>query len=53
MSWFVNNPNAGDEKEQSDTLETLLEESLNWEEAAQNLMECFYDRKAAQEPYYW
>jgi hypothetical protein len=38
VRWFVNNPNGGDEKEQSDTLETLLEESASWEEAAQYVM---------------
>jgi hypothetical protein len=52
MRWFVSNPNGGHEKEQRDTLQILLEESPNWEEAAQSLMKWFYDRKASQDPYY-
>jgi len=32
--------------------EIFLEESHSREEAAQHLMEWFYDRKASQDPYY-
>jgi hypothetical protein len=46
--WFFSNPNAGDEQEQRDTLEIALEESQTWEEAAQNVMETYYDRLRAQ-----
>jgi Protein of unknown function (DUF1524) len=50
--WFVNNPDGGEEGEQNDTLLLRLEEANDWEEAAQNLMEWFYDRISAENPYY-
>jgi hypothetical protein len=43
IHWFISNPDGGDEEEQGDTLQTFLEESRSWEEAAQNVMEWFYD----------
>lgn len=52
MRWFTNNPNTPSQAEQSQTLLSLLEQAKSWEEAAQGLMEWFYDRKAAQDPYY-
>ena len=52
MRWFVNNPNREDEAVQSDMLEDLLDEAKSWEEAAQSLMDWFYDRKAADNPYF-
>jgi hypothetical protein len=53
MRWFVSNPNGPEEEvEQSDTLLYLLEKGQCWEEAAQFVMEWFYDRKAADEPYF-
>jgi hypothetical protein len=52
MRWFVNNPDGPDEAEQRDTLEGVLEEAKTWEGAVQGLMEWFYDRKAADDPYF-
>jgi hypothetical protein len=52
MRWLTDNPNGPDQREQNDTLRTFLEQAKSWEEAAQSLMEWFYDRKAAQDPYY-
>lgn len=50
MRWLTDNPNIPDQAEQSQTLLLQLERAKSWEEAAQNLMEWFYDRKAAQDP---
>ena len=50
--WFVNNPDGGEESEQNHTLLLRLKEAKDWEEAAQNLMEWFYDRISAENPYY-
>jgi hypothetical protein len=52
MRWFLNNPNGGRQAEQNDTLTLWLEEASDWSTAAQSLMEWFYARKAAQDPYY-
>lgn len=52
LRWLLDNPNAGDQAEQSRTLLSLLQAAPSWEAAAQGLMEWFYDRKAAQDPYY-
>jgi hypothetical protein len=52
MRWFTNNPNGPGQGEQNDTLRAYLEQAKSWQEAAQSLMEWFYDRKAAQDPYY-
>jgi hypothetical protein len=52
MRWFTDNPNGPSQPEQSQSLLLELEKAKSWEEAAQNLMEWFYDRKAAQDPYY-
>jgi hypothetical protein len=52
MRWFLSNPNGPEPGEQNDSLRLLLEKASSWQEAAQNLMEWFYDRKAAQDPYY-
>ena len=52
MRWLLNNPNAGQQAEQNDTLRLQLERASNWSTAAQALMEWFYDRKAAQDPYF-
>lgn len=50
--WFVSNPDGGEESEQNDTLLLGLEGAKDWEEAAQNLMDWFYDRISAENPYY-
>lgn len=52
MRWFLNSPRGPSQGEQNDTLRLQLEQAKSWEEAAQSLMEWFYDRKAAQDPYY-
>jgi hypothetical protein len=52
MRWFVNNPDGDDEAVQIEMLEDLLEAAKTWEEAAQSIMEWFYDRKAADNPYF-
>lgn len=52
MRWFLSNPNSGEQQEQTSTLTRELESAPDWEGAAQNLMQWFYDRKASQDPYY-
>lgn len=52
MRWLLSNPNAGDQAEQNDSLRRELESAPNWEGAAQNLIQWFYDLKASQDPYY-
>jgi len=52
MRWLLSNPNAGDQGEQNDSLRRELESAPNWQAAAQNLMQWFYDLKAGQDPYY-
>src|SRR5215469_1777017 len=52
MRWFQSNPQGPSWAEQSQTLLSLLEQARSWEEAAQSLMEWFYDLKAGQDPYY-
>jgi hypothetical protein len=52
MRWFVNNLNGDNEAVQTGMLEDLLEGAKTWEEAAQSLMEWFYDRKSADDPYF-
>jgi hypothetical protein len=52
MEWLLSNPNGPDQPEQSQTLQSFLEDAKSWEEAAQSLMEWFYDLKAGQDPYY-
>lgn len=52
MRWFLSNLNAGDQSEQNDTLRRELGEAKDWREAAQSLMEWFYDLKASRDPYY-
>jgi hypothetical protein len=50
--WFVNNPDGGDETEQDGALLLRLEEAQDSDEAAQQLMEWFYDRISAENNYY-
>jgi len=52
MRWLLSNADAGDISEQNDTLESALENAGDWREAAQSLMEWFYDLKASEDPYY-
>ena len=52
MRWLLNNRESGEQSEQNDTLRRELESAPNWQEAAQNLMQWFYDLKASQDPYY-
>lgn len=52
MRWFLNNPNGEDQGEQNDTLRQELQKAKDWKEAAQSLMEWFYDRRAANDPYF-
>lgn len=50
MRWLLSNRNM--ESEQNDTLRRELENAQDWQEAAQSLMEWFYDLKASEDPYY-
>ena len=50
MRWFQNNPDGPEESEQSRNLQALLREAKNWEEAAQSLMEIFWDLLSATNP---
>lgn len=52
MRWLLSNRNGGDQSEENDSLSRELTEAASWEEAAQNLMQWFYDLKASQDPYY-
>jgi len=52
MRWFLSNQNAGEMGEQNDTLLQELESAPDWQGAAQNLMQWFYDLKASLDPYY-
>ena len=49
---FQDNPNGPDQDEQSQNLLGLLTSAQTWEQAAQRLMEIWYDRNAATNPYY-
>ena len=52
MRWLLSNRNAGDQAEQNDSLRQELESAADWQKAAQNLMQWFYDLKASEDPYY-
>jgi hypothetical protein len=52
MRWLLSNQNTGEQSEQNDTLKRELDKAADWREAAQNLMQWFYDLKASQDPYY-
>lgn len=52
MRWLLSNRNGGDQGEENDSLRRELESAPNWEGAAQNLMQWFYDLKASLDPYY-
>jgi hypothetical protein len=49
---FQDNPNGPDQDEQSRNLVALLTSANSWEQAAQSLMELWYDLNAAANPYY-
>jgi hypothetical protein len=52
MRWLTNSPSGPSPSEQLQTLQSSLEQAKSWQEAAQNLMEWFYDRISAENPYY-
>ena len=52
MRWLLSNRNGGDQGEENDSLRRELESAPNWQAAAQNLMQWFYDLKAGIDPFY-